>query len=151
MGVSNAEEMMQEEWHVGRILVVFSIFTVLIFSGYWFFVKETAGTVGNSVVKPKAVSLTNRKESNAIPIKPQQTEEHKTEPEYIARALLATEIKNREPLGLLHSPVKVMSGARINVSLFTEIRSKKGAVFFHQWRHKDRTVFTRRIKVAGIR
>ncbi len=69
----------------------------------------------------------------------------------LTRVQLAKGINNKEPFGVIISPVIVDNEKATGVFYFTELRGMKGETVYHEWLLDGKAVFTKRIKILGKR
>jgi Protein of unknown function (DUF2914) len=72
-------------------------------------------------------------------------------PQHLVRALLAKAVINKEPVGVISTPITVGNDKAMAVYYFTELTAMQGRAVYHEWIFKGKPVFKRRIKVLGKR
>jgi hypothetical protein len=68
----------------------------------------------------------------------------------VVRAELASRVVDREPKGLLRSPVDVGAGG-LTVFYFNELRNLNGQTVAHRWEYNGRVMATIPIRIEGNR
>ncbi len=69
----------------------------------------------------------------------------------IVRALLTSELIDKEPIDIITSPVTVNKINARKIYYFTEIIDMKGQVLYHYWLLNENVIFTRKINILGDR
>ena len=69
----------------------------------------------------------------------------------IVRAILTTDLKNKEPVDNLSSVLTVNKDRATKVYYFTEIIDMKGQVLYHRWLRNGQLIFKRKINILGNR
>jgi hypothetical protein len=66
----------------------------------------------------------------------------------VSRAVFATGIDNREPVGTIES---ADSSALRSISFFTELQDMSGQTVTHQWTHQDKVMFEKTFEIKADR
>lgn len=128
-------------------------------------VKEVETDVNTIINNPVKVI---KKEQTAIEIKPvnknpaekikkeeiielKSNSSHSLVDKKIVRALLTTGVNNKEPLGIIVSPVLVNENQALSVFYFTEIVDMKGLAVYHRWVWNNKVIYNRKINILGDR
>ncbi|NOQ76526.1 MAG: DUF2914 domain-containing protein, partial [Methylococcaceae bacterium] len=69
----------------------------------------------------------------------------------VVRALLATEVINKEPVGNMVLPLMLNKDIAKRVYYFTEIINMKGQSLYHQWFRDEQLIYKRKIIMLGNR
>ncbi|MGR9053571.1 MAG: DUF2914 domain-containing protein [Gammaproteobacteria bacterium] len=70
---------------------------------------------------------------------------------HVARAVLALSVSEKEPVGVVESPLRIKNDKATGVFYFTEIKGMKGRKFRHEWWHEGRLVYKKAVDVRGKR
>ena len=91
-------------------------------------------------IKPK-----DKKDSELTPLSVISTDKR------ITRALLTSEVIDREPIDKLTKQISVNKHMATRVFYFTEISNMKDQYLFHHWLRNDELVFERKINIKGYK
>ena len=128
-------------------------------------VKEVETDVNTIINNPVKVI---KKEQTAIEIKPvnknpaekikkeeiielKSNSSHSLGDKKIVRALLTSGVNNKEPMGIIVSPVLVNENKALSVFYFTEIVDMKGLTVYHRWVWNNKVIYNRKINILGDR
>jgi len=165
---------MVTEWHIGRIVVA-AVIILLFVGGVLYLLNGGASQSVDTKLITKILPEINKEPTETIvkipkeitqnkqlqaPVKPSiksinkqilTTKAKDISNQNIARALLVTEVNNKEPGGEILLPLVVNKEQASGVFYFTEITNMKGNVLFHQWHREGKLVYERKIKILGNR
>ncbi len=166
------------EWYIGRIGAVVVIVLLLIGGIIYFFNADSSQSVDikliakvlpelkkesiKAIVKPAKEIIQNKllnipiipsknsintqNKNNILSIKSKVISN-----KYVARAVLVSEINNKDPVGEIILPLVVKKDQASGVFYFTEIINMKGKTLFHQWQRDGNLVYERKVKILGNR
>jgi len=110
--------------------------------------KKEQAIIEIEPINIKPAEKIKKEEKNKTEINPSQS---LSVDKRIARALLTTGISNKEPLGIIASPVIVSKNKATAVFYFTEIVDMKGLYLYHRWLWNDQIQYNRKINILGDR
>ncbi|MGR9086942.1 MAG: DUF2914 domain-containing protein [Gammaproteobacteria bacterium] len=100
--------------------------------------EDKTETVTQDTAQKQAVALNNKSEK-------------KGRSQYVARALLTRNIINKEPVGIINSPIKVSKSRTVWINYFTELKNLNKRTVYHEWIKDGRIDYKLRIKISANR
>ncbi|MEA3412169.1 MAG: DUF2914 domain-containing protein [Pseudomonadota bacterium] len=109
-----------------------------------------AGMAGETVPLTDAEAIETASITPVVPAAAETTADA-TESEYIARAVLTSGIRNREPVDTIGPNISSKESTARQVYLFTEFRDLQGHKVVHRWEYEGEPVVTVNFRVGGDR
>ena len=172
----HARPEMVTEWHIKRILIALCLLLSLIAAAFYFFNSNSSNAAPENIsVNEQANAETKLPGKLPVLDETKQIKEvklksvHNFEKEVkevkeviqsstinstdsrIIRAVLTTGLTNKEPEGVVTSPVYVSKDNATGLYYYTEIIDMKGQRLYHHWLRNNRPVFKKEIKILGDR
>jgi len=70
---------------------------------------------------------------------------------YVVRSQLTNSVTNKEPDGLISSPILVGKDGRRKLYFYTELKNMPGKIVYHNWIYNGKSMFKKQINVKGNR
>ena len=70
---------------------------------------------------------------------------------YVVRSQLTSTVTDKEPEGLISSPIRVEKDKRRKLYFYTEIKNMPGKIVYHNWIYNGKSMFKKQISVKGNR